>query len=121
MYYSWPSSIDAAKQQGVWWSKPLHYWARQYVVEQGTVTDVTPWLNNNKEFRKTSEQIGYTVAGSLVNYLIDSYGLAKFQEFYRGMTTTRSLDDITALFERIYGVTFASCQKSWQQMLMNWK
>lgn len=73
------------------------------------------------DFYNQQHDIGYLEAGALVQYLVETYGLGTFNEFYRtipapdGVTTDR--DVIDASLQESYGITFANLETAYLDYL----
>ena len=52
------------------------------------------------------ERTAYVVAGSVVGYLVERYGLAQFRSLYE-----------TESYETVYGRPFASLEREWRSSL----
>lgn len=73
------------------------------------------------DFYNQQHDIGYLEAGALVQYLVETYGMGAFNEFYRtipvpnGMTT--DWDVIDASLQDSYGITFADLETAYLDYL----
>ena len=66
------------------------------------------------DFYNQQHDIGYLEAGALVQYLVETYGMGAFNEFYRTIpapdSVTTEVDVIAAALQESYGLTFADLE-----------
>jgi len=73
------------------------------------------------DFYNQQHDIGYLEAGALVQYLVETYGMGTFNEFYRtipapdGVTT--DWDVIGTSVQESYGITFTDLETAYQDYL----
>jgi hypothetical protein len=72
------------------------------------------------DFYRQQHDIGYLEAGALVQYLVDTYGWAAFNEFYRDIPVPENQTDSDVMdtaLQNQFGISFASLETSYMDYL----
>lgn len=97
----------------LWWGRPLHEWSREFLEEDALIPIKSLLISTN--FWKYDDKITYPESGSFTKFLIEKYGIDKFELVY----CQANDENIQVVFENIYGKSIDELEEEWISYLRN--